>query len=117
MKGRGEAVFGSALKLADPLAAQAELGGDVRELVGFAAVDPVAADDDRPFGVREGGDPLKRCAKGLRTGDGAVRRRIGRGVASCYRVRQPALGSQHVREAFRATGSTGHVPTRASARG
>jgi len=42
----GDLVFGGvALELADALAAQAELRGDLVEFAGFAAVEPVAAND------------------------------------------------------------------------
>jgi hypothetical protein len=49
--------------LTHPLATQAELFGDVRELLGLADVDPVAADGDSAFGLREGARDPSRAAK------------------------------------------------------
>jgi hypothetical protein len=58
------------LELAHAHAAQAELLGDVRELFGLAAADPVAEDDDRVFRLREAVEGVFEGHRGARGFDG-----------------------------------------------
>jgi hypothetical protein len=58
------------LELAHAHAAQAELLGDVRELFGLAAADPVAEDDDRVFRLREAVEGAFEGHRGARGFDG-----------------------------------------------